>query len=40
MEFPLVTIPNTEVRSLVSAIVNQEFRIFVALCDSQYHIEH
>ena len=31
MEFPLVTIPNTEVRSLSSAIVDQEFRIFVAL---------
>lgn len=31
MEFPLVTIPNTEVRSLVSAILDQEFRIFVAL---------
>ena len=31
MEFPLVTIPNSEVRSLSSAIVDQEFRIFVAL---------
>jgi predicted alpha/beta superfamily hydrolase len=31
MEFPPVTIPNTEVRSLSSAIVDQEFRIYVAL---------
>ena len=31
MEFPAATLPNTEVRSLSSAKVDQEFRIFVAL---------
>jgi hypothetical protein len=31
MEFPPVTIPNSEVRSLSSAIVDQEFKIYVAL---------
>jgi predicted alpha/beta superfamily hydrolase len=31
MEFPSVTIPNSEVRSFSSAIVDQEFRIYVAL---------
>ena len=31
MVFPQATIPNTEVRSLPSTIVDQEFRIYVAL---------